>query len=127
MVHFEVPAENAKALADSLRGLESSGISVVIAQSAAPPAPAGARIVRLELVAPDRPGIVRELSTSLSERGVSIHELATELVDGGAGTGHTFKVQALLEVPQSLSNEALRASLDALAAQAATDISLGPR
>lgn len=127
MVHFEVPAENAKALADALRSLESSGISVVIAQSAAPPAPAGARIVRLELVAPDRPGIVRELSTSLSERGVSIHELATELVDNGAGGGHTFKVQALLEVPQSLSNEALRQSLDALASQDATDLALGPR
>jgi glycine cleavage system regulatory protein/folate-dependent phosphoribosylglycinamide formyltransferase PurN len=127
MVHFEVPAENADALANALRGLEPSGISVVLARSAAPPAPAGQRTVRLTLVAPDRPGIVREMSGSLAERGVSIHELTTEVVGNGDGSGHTFKVEALLAVPEAVSNDALRASLDALAAQSTTDIALGPR
>ena len=33
MVHFEVPRENADALAEALRALESSGLQLVIAQS----------------------------------------------------------------------------------------------
>ena len=36
----------------------------------------------LTLACPDRPGIVRDLSTSLAERGVSIEDLHTEVVDG---------------------------------------------
>ena len=127
MVHFEVPAENAERLAEALRGLESSGISVVFAKSKAPPAPAGQRIVHLELLAPDRPGIVRELSTGLAERGVSIHEMWTEIVDGGTPTENKFKVEAMLMVQDSLSNEQLRKSLDVLATQGMADIALDRR
>src|SRR5512143_2888582 len=57
MVHFEVPTENADRLADALRGLESSGLRIVIAKSIVPPVLDGRRIVLLELVGPDRPGI----------------------------------------------------------------------
>jgi methionyl-tRNA formyltransferase len=127
MVHFEVPAENAERLADALRGLESSGISIVLAKSEAPPAPAGRRIVHLELSAPDRPGIVRELSTGLAERGISIHELGTEIVEGATPTENTFKVEAVLMVPESLSNEQLRKSLDVLATEGMADIALDRR
>ena len=48
MVHFEVPAQNAEPLAQALRGLESSGLRVVIAKVETPPAPAGRRMVKLE-------------------------------------------------------------------------------
>ena len=65
MVHFEVPAQNAEPLTQALRGLESSGLRVVIAKVETPPAPAGRRMVKLELTGLDRPGIVRDLSRSL--------------------------------------------------------------
>ena len=60
MVHFEVPAANADALAAALQGLESAGLRIVISKTAPPPAPAGRRLVTLELEGPDRPGIVRD-------------------------------------------------------------------
>ncbi len=56
IVHFEVPTENADALSDALRGLEASGLRIVIAKSMVPPALDGRRVVMLELVGPDRPG-----------------------------------------------------------------------
>jgi methionyl-tRNA formyltransferase len=127
MVHFEVPIENADRLVDALRGLESSGISVVLARSEAPSAPAGRRIVHLELLAPDRPGIVRELSTGLAELRISIHELQTEIVAGSNPTENKFKVEAMLMVPESLSNEQLRKSLDVLATEGIVDIALDRR
>jgi hypothetical protein len=37
IVHFEVPADRADALADALRGLEASGLRIVIAKSVVPP------------------------------------------------------------------------------------------
>ena len=125
MVHFEVPAQNAEPLAQALRGLESSGLRVVIAKSESPPAPAGRRMVKLELTGLDRPGIVRDLSRSLAERGVSIDDLHTEIVSDGASAEHLFKVKALLVVPQSLPNETLRRALDTLANEMMVDIALG--
>lgn len=125
MVHFEVPAKNAEPLAQALRALETSGLRVVIATSRTPPPPAGRRIVKLELTGLDRPGIVRDLSRALAAHGVSIDDLHTEIVDGGAKPEHLFKVNALLVVPESLSNETLRDALAALAREMMVDIALG--
>jgi methionyl-tRNA formyltransferase len=121
MVHFEVPAANSDALAAALQGLESAGLRIVIAKTALPPAPAGRRMVTLELEGPDRPGIVRDLSRSLADRGVSIEELHTEIVDG-TDAGHNFRVKALLAVPAALANDELKRGLDALASEMVIDL-----
>ena len=125
IVHFDVAAQNAEPLAQALRGLEVSGLRIVIAQSVTPAAPPGRRIVALELSGIDRPGIVRDLSRHLAERGVSIDDLHTEIVDGGALAAHLFKVRAVLVVPESLTTDALRAELDRLATEMMVDIALG--
>jgi glycine cleavage system regulatory protein len=125
MVHFEVPAANAEPLAQALQALETSGLRVVIAKSETSPAPAGRRMVKLELAGLDRPGIVRDLSRSLAEQGVSIDDLHTEIVSDGASAEHRFKVKALLVVPESLPNETLRGALGTLANQMMVDIALG--
>ena len=125
MVHFEVPPENAEALAAALRDLESSDLRVVIARSEGAQVRAGRRVVKLELVGHDRPGIVRDLSGSLAERGVSIEELHTEIVSGAMSAEHLFKVKAALLVPKNVSNDELRRSLEALANEMMVDIALG--
>src|SRR5690349_10461035 len=125
MVHFEVPAENAEPLAQALRALETSGLRVVIAKSETPEAPAGRRMVKLTLTGLDRPGIVRDLSRSLADQGVSIDDLHTEIVSDGPTAEHLFKVEALLVVPETLPNEALKSALGTLANQMMVDIGLG--
>jgi glycine cleavage system regulatory protein len=127
IVHLDVPPENVDALANALSALESAGLRVVIGRSEATEPPAGRRIVKLELQGIDRPGIVRDLSTSLAERGVSIEDLHTEVVDGASAAEHVFRVRALLFVPNALSNEALREGLDALASEMKMDLALGER
>jgi glycine cleavage system regulatory protein len=124
MVHFEVPAQNAEPLAQALRSLESSGLRVVIEKVETPPAPAGRRMVKLELTGLDRPGIVRDLSRSLAGRGVSIEDLHTEIVSAETSAEHLFKVKALLVVPETLPNETLRRALGALANEMMVDIAL---
>ena len=108
-------------LSDALRGLESSGVRIVIAKSMVPPVLDGRRVVMLELVGPDRPGIVRELSRSLADRGVNIDELHTEIV-GADSAGHTFKVKALLMIPESLTNLELQRGLESLESAMSVDI-----
>jgi glycine cleavage system regulatory protein/folate-dependent phosphoribosylglycinamide formyltransferase PurN len=125
IVHFEVPAANADALSEALQGLEaSSGVRIVIAKSIVPPVIDGRRVVLLEVVGPDRPGIVREMSRSLADRGVSIEELHTEIVSKDSAK-HTFKVRALLMVPKAVTNPELQRGLESLAAEMSVDIEGG--
>ena len=124
MVHFEVPPENADALNAALRKLEAPDLRVTIVRSDSRIAPATRRVVKLELVGHDRPGIVRDLAASLAQRNVSIEELHTEIVSAAMSGEHLFKVKALLLVPESLGNEQLRGGLEALANEMMVDISL---
>jgi len=126
MVHFDVAQRNADALTTALRGLEASGLRVVIARSDAVPVAPGQRRVTLELSGPDRPGIVQDLSADLSARGISIEELITDVARvGETAANHQFRVKAILAVPEALSIDSLRALLESLAASMMVDIALG--
>ena len=124
IVHFEVPPENADAMVAALRGLDSADLRIVIERSGGTVVPAGRRLVKVELVGHDRPGIVRDMSGALAQLGVSIEELHTEIVSGAMTAEHLFKVKADLLVPQSVGNDALRHALEALANEMMVDIAL---
>ena len=80
--------------------------------------------MKFELTGLDRPGIVRDLSRSLAERGVSIEDLHTEIVECGTSAEHLFKVKALLVVPEALPNDDAAARARALANEMMVDIAL---
>lgn len=126
MVQFEVPAAQAEALSGALAALESPELHVVVARGT-PLATAGEarRTVHLELVGHDRPGIVKDLSSSLATLGVSIEELQTEVASAAMAGGALFKVQAELSVPAGVTNAQLRRSLEALANELMVDVNLG--
>jgi len=127
MVHFEVPRENADALAAALRGLESSGLRVNIAKSDGAGVPAGLRGVELELVGDDRVGIVSNMTRMLAARGISIENIHTEIIGGKTAGKPTFKVAAHLLVPAALSLEDLQRELGVLGNEMMVDIALGDR
>lgn len=127
MVHFEVPRENADALATAVRGLESNGLQVVIARSDGASLPTSIRVVELELVGEDRLGIVSSLTKMLAERSISIESIHTEIVRGGGAGKQIFKIEAHLLVPAALSVDKLRQELGTLASEMMLDISLGER
>lgn len=127
MVHFEVPRENADALANALRGLESSGLQVVVAKSDGAKVSDSMKSVELELVGDDRVGIVSSLTKILAERGISIENIHTEIVRSGVSGKQTFKIGAHLLVPAKLSVDALRQELGTLAHEMVVDIALGEK
>jgi methionyl-tRNA formyltransferase len=124
IVHFQVPEDKVGPLADALRGLGSSDLQIAIATGVAGAVLSPQRIVRLELVGNDRPGIVRDLSGCLAERGVSIEELHTEFVSAPMSADPLFKVNALLAVPAGLADAELKRELETLATEMMVDFEL---
>lgn len=127
MVHFEVPRENAEALAAALRALEPTGLRVVIAKSEGADTATGLRGLELELVGDDQLGIISNLTRILAERGISIEHMHTEIVGGAASGKQTFKVSAHLLAPTALSSDTLRRELGVLANEMMVDIALDER
>jgi glycine cleavage system regulatory protein len=123
IVRLEVPQARADALVAALRDLESSGLRVTIARGAGTPAPARRRL-QLELVGQDRPGIVRDISRELAQRGVSIDELVTDCISGSMSGENLFRARAQLQVPEKVPTAELRRALEALANDLMVDVTL---
>ena len=124
IVHFQVPAQDATALEAALRELEAQGLSVLIAKSDEPATSPGHHRLKLDLVGHDRPGIIRDVSHALAERGVSISELHTQIVSGAMSGESLFQANALLIAPATLSSDDLRRGLEALANELMVDVTL---
>lgn len=124
VVRLEVDEGDADRLEASLRELETEGLHLTIERGAAPGLTAGRRMTRLELVGHDRPGIVRDISMVLARHGVSIEELETACESAPMSSEQLFRAKAVLEVSSSVSLEALRHDLEALANELMVDLNL---
>ena len=121
-----VPADKADALVAALKRLETQGLRLIVETAAGGPAPQAGRLVRLDLVGLDRPGIVRDLSRVLAEQHVSIIELETEREVASFSGDPMFKAKAELALPEGLGIDALQTSIEKLARELMVDLTLAP-
>lgn len=119
-----VPQAQAEGLIAALRKLESRGLRVVVERSAEAVSAAPARALVLEFIGQDRPGIVRDISRVLAERGINIEEMESVCLSGSFSGEALFKAQARLQVPREIATAELRNVLEALANELMVDISL---
>ena len=124
LLRASVPEENAAALTAALGQLTADGLRVLIEQTASADTTAERRLLRLELVGNDRPGIVRDISRVLAERGVNVEDLATECNAAPMSGGMLFKATAELQAPRELSLEELHRTLEGLANDLMVEITL---
>jgi glycine cleavage system regulatory protein len=124
LLRVHVPDARASELGDALRALEREGLRVQIEAGETPPADAKSRVIALELVGLDRPGIIRDVSRALAQRGVNVEELDTRC-ESAAMSGETlFRARARLRLPGSVKLEELRATLEKLAGELMVDLNL---
>jgi glycine cleavage system regulatory protein len=109
-------------LVASLRALDARGLHVVARPTEHVASPAGARM-QLTLTGDDRPGIVRDVARILTERGVNIEELESEVQSAPMSGEAMFVARAVLQVPAHLPLTELRRCLEALAAELMVDLS----
>ena len=117
-----VPETAADTLTVALQALDSEGLRVTVENSALAVPSATQRIVRLELVGQDRPGIIRQVSEALARHGISIDELVTG-VESASWSGETHcRIRADLRLPAEVDIDRLRGGLEALANELMVDI-----
>ena len=128
IVHVEVPADKAAALKDAVALLESAGLTVKVQEEAPKAGSVGdgdGRVAELELVGHDRPGIVRELSRTLSEHGVNVEELHTERTSAAMSGDPIFRAKVKMGLPAGLELDTLQEAVEKIAADLMVDVEFG--
>lgn len=123
IVEVAVPEGAAQALLSDLRALADEGLEVTIASTEPPAAAPGLRWT-LSVVGADRPGIVAEISSLLSDRDISIEELGTAVSHAPMAGGMLFEAHALLAAPSTADAAEVRRALEALADELMVDVAL---
>jgi glycine cleavage system regulatory protein len=123
IARIEIPDDKVESLKKALTALEAEGFRLSVEEAAAA-APPGGTVLSLDLVGPDHPGIVRDISRCLAERGVSVEEMETDIREAPMGGGDLFSARARVRVPAGLSEGELRHALEALAGALMVDITL---
>ena len=112
ILHVEVNTDKQDALDQALLAID--GLDVTIEAMETCPVPDAHRILHLEVVAHDRPGIVKDVSQVIASLGVNVEELETELTSAPMSGEDLFKATARLAVPEDTAIDALNDALEAL-------------
>lgn len=116
VVVVEVGDDRVDELLANLLILREQGLHVTAQQVEEPTLAPDADEVRLRLTGDDRPGVVHEISTAISELGLSISRLGTVTDLPGKNGGKRFEITARLSVPIDIDLDAVLDSIGALAA-----------
>ncbi|HKN31051.1 MAG TPA: ACT domain-containing protein [Roseiarcus sp.] len=120
-----VPDDRAAELQSSLRLLETAGLRLTVEQGASTEAekPPG-RLVKLDLLGHERPGLVRDVTQVLASLGVNIEEFASDLESAPFTGAEMFRASAHLRAPYGLGVEDLRKALERLAGEIMVDLAV---
>ena len=99
VVVVEVGDDRVDELLTNLLILRDQGLHVTAQQIEEPTVAPDAEAVRLRLTGEDRPGVVHEISTAISDAGISISRLGTVIDLPGEDDDKRFEITALLAVP----------------------------
>lgn len=123
ILRINAPAEVHEALIEALQGLSAHGIRVLIAEGGLEEACTW-KPIAMELVGNDRPGIVRDITRLLSEQGVNVERLVTDVRPAPMSSELLFHAEAILGVPLTLSLETLQERLETLADELMVELKL---
>lgn len=124
ILEVQVPDPRAAELSRALQGLEVRGLRVVVEEESGVEPEEVYRELRLELVGQDRPGIMRDISSTLSASGVNVVELSSRTSPAPMSGETLFSAWALLHQSSRESVTRLREDLEKLASDLMVEITI---
>ena len=125
ILRIDIEQERAQELLDSLAQLDGPDLQLIVKESVSSQI-GHANLMHLELLGPDRPGIVHEASQSLAALGVNVEELHTEIVSAPMSGELLFRARATVSVPSGVDIATLYTHLDQVADDLTLEVELTP-
>jgi glycine cleavage system regulatory protein len=124
-VLVELEGGDADRLRAAVAEVDAQGLEVRIARTVETPQAAG-ETVRFGIVGQDRPGIVHQVTSTLSGLDANIETFETRISVEPHSGAPLFHLDAVLRLPPRLKADAVQAALEAISAEIMVDVSLAP-
>jgi len=125
IVVIEISKDNATALSDALKDLESQGIMISFEVNSEDETNIlELQSIEIELTGHDRPGIVSEISSVLAKHNANVEDLTTELVSGSMSAELLFKADIHASVAAGADLDDLQEAIESIADDLMVDISI---
>lgn len=113
-----------EALRAAVSAVDAAGLEVRIAPAGAP-APAAGETLAFSVVGQDRPGIVRQVTATISDLGANIESFRTWLSTEAHSGAPLFNMAANLRLPVGLSASKVQDALEAISGEIMVDVAVG--
>ncbi|MCK5779184.1 MAG: hypothetical protein KAH11_10370 [Rhodospirillales bacterium] len=124
VARVQVSSAKSKALQSALGDLGDSGFQVTV-HVAGEGKDAKGELIDFEIVGPDHPGIVHELTKTIAGLKASVEEMETWIEGAPHGGGTLFHARTSVRLPEGLSEEDFRDALEDSANALVVDIVIG--
>lgn len=114
----------AEALRAAVAAVDAAGLEVRIAPAGAP-APVAGETLEFSVVGQDRPGIVRQVTATISDLGANIESFRTWLSTEAHSGAPLFNMAANLRLPVGLPAARVQDALEAISGEIMVDVAVG--
>ncbi len=126
VLRVEVAEADAEPLSRALQKLEEAGLSSLCkAEDASVQPEPRSRLVNVEILGSDRPGILKGISLALAKHSANIEELSTERRTAPMSGELLFQARAVVHLPEEGTLSALRLDLEKIAGDLMVDLIFG--
>ena len=124
IITVQVPRAESAAVEEGLNALAQGDFHLLV-ENIGKESKLTGRLLHLDLVGPDHPGIVRDITDCLVKFGASVEELETDLKDAPFAGGKLFEARGTIRIPDSTNETALTEALEDLANALMVDLTFG--
>jgi glycine cleavage system regulatory protein len=124
IVRVGVASEYIEGMTIALQALDSEGLSVLVEASEVSPDSDDQKVLQLNMIGLDRPGIVREVSQALAKYGINVLEMTTDITNAPMTGELMFNADASIEVPEDVDIKDLHDQLETITNDLAVDMEL---
>lgn len=124
IVEVEVPASGIDNLSKALQARCGDGLQISMAIAGTGSPTTEGRMLALELLGQDHPGIVKDIAQTLAARQISVEELETDSYSASMSGEMMFSAKARLIVPAKVTDDELDQALQHLSNSLMIEVSL---
>lgn len=123
VARISLPDGQAAPLESSLNAVRDDIIQVMVHPADSAPNPSGP-VIAFDIVGPDHPGIVHELTRTIAGLGASVEDMDTRIESAPVDGGTLFYAETTVRLPSGLSDEEFREALENSANALFVDIAI---
>ena len=124
VVRIQIEKERQQELIEALRELRSKHINILIDESESSPPLESSQIASFQVVGPDRPGIVKEISQAFTQYNINVEELTSRYSSTPYSGEPLFEAEGKLQLLDTVEIDDLEDRLEEIADNLAIDISI---